>query len=701
MAVREISVRPARILPGTRIFLFFGFALLITGAISLLFADLLWRRGWTANSTILMCLFVPLMFFNANGAMHGIYGFWVRWRGDSQRITGVMDFDEEDISDTSTVILFPVYNEGAAEVYARLKATYISLQKTGELEHFDFYILSDSTDAANWIDEETRWVELTGSLKAEGRIFYRRRLLNEGKKSGNIRDFLNAFGNQYRYFVVFDADSFMTGETLVKLVKMMEAHPSVALIQTPPAAINAQSLFGRLQQFCNRLYAPLFTAGSNYWVQGFGNYVGHNAIIRTWPFMKYCDLPHLPGRKPFGGQILSHDFVEATLLVKNHWRVWQAYDLEESYEEIPPGLIEYAQRDRRWCQGNLQHILVLFARDLRGVSRMHLLFGIFGYLSGPLWLAFLIAFNAQLFFHRASGLSDITVRSWTPYLKLSASHHALLVFGLATLVLLTPKILALIDLARDRERARAFGGMLKASLSAFLELIASTLQAPLLMLWHTQFVASALMGRSVSWKTQNRAAGGTSWAYAFRNHWKHTLVGIVWGVLVGWMQPALLGWMSPVLLGMLLAIPYTVLTSRASAGERARRAGLFLTPEETQPSEDIVRLRVALEQAEQSGNVEIAATIFDPHINALHIALLKSAKNDPATSGALEKLAKDQRSFDELREKALREGFDSLTTKEKLYLLSDLATVEALHRELWTRPFERLGKSWHPILRGT
>jgi membrane glycosyltransferase len=582
-----------------------------------------------------------------------------------------------------------------------LKATYISLQKTGELEHFDFYILSDSTDAANWIDEETRWVELTRSLKAEGRIFYRRRLLNEGKKSGNIRDFLNAFGNQYRYFVVFDADSFMTGETLVKLVKMMEAHPSVALIQTPPAAINAQSLFGRLQQFCNRLYAPLFTAGSNYWVQGFGNYVGHNAIIRTWPFMKYCDLPHLPGRKPFGGQILSHDFVEATLLVKNHWRVWQAYDLEESYEEIPPGLIEYAQRDRRWCQGNLQHILVLFARDLRGVSRMHLLFGIFGYLSGPLWLAFLIAFNAQLFFHRASGLSDITVRSWTPYLKLSASHHALLVFGLATLVLLTPKILALIDLARDRERARAFGGMLKASLSAFLELIASTLQAPLLMLWHTQFVASALMGRSVSWKTQNRAAGGTSWAYAFRNHWKHTLVGIVWGVLVGWMQPALLGWMSPVLLGMLLAIPYTVLTSRASAGERARRAGLFLTPEETQPSEDIVRLRVALEQAEQSGNVEIAATIFDPHINALHIALLKSAKNDPATSGALEKLAKDQRSFDELREKALREGFDSLTTKEKLYLLSDLATVEALHRELWTRPFERLGKSWHPILRGT
>jgi membrane glycosyltransferase len=700
MGVREFEVGSTRVLHGTRIFLFFGFALLITGAISWLFADLLWRRGWNAGSTILMCLFVPLLFFNANGAMHGLYGFWVRRRGDWQRITSLREFETEDISETSTVVLFPIYNEGAAEVYARLRATYMSLQKTGEIEHFDFYILSDSTWAENWIDEQTRWLKLTRELNGGGRIFYRRRLLNEGKKSGNIRDFLNAFGNQYRYFVVFDADSFMTGGTLVKLVKLMEANPSVALIQTPPAAINAESLFGRLQQFCNRLYAPLFTAGSNYWVQGFGNYVGHNAIVRTWPFMKYCDLPQLPGRKPFGGQILSHDFVEAALLTKNHWRLWQAYDLEESYEEIPPGLIEYAQRDRRWCQGNLQHILVLFARGLRGVNRLHFLFGIFGYLSGPLWLAFLITFNAQLFFHRATGLSDITVRSWTPYLKMSAGHHALLVFGLATLVLLTPKILALVDLARDRERARAFGGIGKACLSAFLELIASTLQAPLLMLWHTQFVTSALMGRSVSWKTQNRAADGTTWAYAFRNQWWQTLVGIIWGVAVWRAEPALLGWISPVLLGMLLAIPFAVWTSRRTEGERARKFGLFLTPEETEPSEDIVRLRLALEEAEQSKNVELPAVIANPRINALHAALLKSAQKDPAMKGALSQLAKDQPSIDELGEKALREGIDSLSAKQKLYLLSDARAVQQLHREIWGRTLMPLAKSWHSVLHG-
>jgi membrane glycosyltransferase len=698
MAIRELNERSARVLPGTRIFLFFGFALLLTGAISLLFADLLWRRGWTPWSSVLMCLFVPLMFLNANGAMHGIYGFWVRRRGDPQRITGLRHFADQDLSETSAAILFPIYNEGAAEVFARLKATYHSLQKTGDLDHFDFHILSDSTNAENWIDEETRWVDLTRELEAAGRIFYRRRLHNEGKKSGNIRDFLNAFGNRYRYFMVFDADSFMTGKTLVSLVKLMEAHPSVALIQIPPAAINAESLFGRMLQFANRLYAPIFTAGNNYWVQGFGNYVGHNAIVRTQPFMRYCDLPHLPGKKPFGGQILSHDFVEAALLVKNHWRVWLAYDLEESYEEIPQGLIEYAQRDRRWCQGNLQHILVLFGRGLRGVSRLHLLFGIFGYLSGPLWLLFLLAFNAQLFFHRASGLSDITVRSWTPFLKISAAHHALLVFGLATFILLIPKFLALIDLGLDRQRAKSFGGIGKAGFSALMELIYSTLQAPLLMLWHTEFVLSALLGVSVSWKTQNRAADGTTWAYAFRNHWKHTLAGLIWGLLIWRTDPALLGWMSPILAGLLLAMPLTVLASRSSAGARARQAGLFLTPEESQPSADLVALRSELSSASANKReTAVPVAIADPYVNALHVWLLQTAQSDPTTKNAMEALAKNQSNLESLRRKALERGLDALTVKEKLYLLSDLASMRQLHRELWTRPLHQLAEPWREL----
>jgi membrane glycosyltransferase len=677
MKVRNLAVEK-KTLPGTRVFLFFGLALLITGGISILFADLLWRRGWNAWSSVLMCFFVPLLFLNAAGGMHGIYGFFVRRFETRQRITKLKDVSRQDISGASTAILFPIYNEEAAEVYARLRATYLSLQKTGELAQFDFHILSDSTKAANWVDEESRWMELAKSLNALGRIFYRRRLWNEGKKSGNIREFLETYGNRYRYFIVFDADSFMPGATIVTLVKLMEAHPRVGLIQTPPSAINAESLFGRLQQFANRLYSPLFTAGANYWALGFGNYVGHNAIVRTSPFMKYCDLPQLPGKKPFGGQILSHDFVEAALLVKNYWQVWQAYDLEESYEEIPPGLIEYAQRDRRWCQGNLQHILVIFGRGIRGISRLHFIFGIFGYLSGPLWLLFLLAFNAQAFFQMNTGLSNITVRPWTPFLNLSATEHALLVFGLATLILLTPKFLALVELALDRNRARAFGGFWKASWSAFLELLCSTLQAPVLMLWHTQFVASALMGRSVSWATQNRQADGTSWRDAFREHWKHTLIGVAWGFLVWRIDASLLGWFAPVLLGMLLAIPFTVFTSRRTAGEKARAMGLFLTPEETEPTADVQLLRRALAEVDKR-RVAVEEAVKNPYWHALHVAL--SRRSDAAE--ALKRLGKDQPSLDELRKKAVKEGLGRLKPKEVLLILSDLASVRWLHREFW------------------
>src|SRR6267154_5350407 len=376
-----------------RVFFFFTTAFLLTGLVSLLFADLLWRTGWSASSTVLLVLFVFLFLPISIGCMHGVCGFVMRGIDDKKQITRLAEYRSRSIEGTSTAILFPVYNEDVRRVYEGLRATFQSLERSGHLERFDFFILSDSTQPEKWIEEERRWFELVRDLgDALGRIYYRRRPENEGKKSGNIRDFLNTWGRRYRYFIVFDADSVMRGQTVVDLVKLMETHPSVGLIQTVPALVNAESLFGRIQQFANRLYAPIFIAGINYWAQGLANYWGHNAIVRTEPFMEYCDLPQLPGRKPFGGQILSHDFVEAALLLRANWLVWIAYDLEGSYEEAPQGLIENAQRDRRWCQGNLQHGLVLFARGLRGLSRVHLLQGIFGYLAGPLWFLFLVTF---------------------------------------------------------------------------------------------------------------------------------------------------------------------------------------------------------------------------------------------------------------------------------------------------------------------
>jgi membrane glycosyltransferase len=423
---------------GWRVFALYTSAVLLTGFVSLLFADLLWRTGWTVTKVTLLVVFIVLFFMAAVGCMHGVFGFVIRLAGDQGRFTTLTPYRGRSIAGTSTAIVFPIYNETVARVYEGLRATFLSLQAAGQLEYFDFFILSDSTDPDKWAEEERRWLELVRELDALGRIYYRRRISNEGKKSGNVRDFLNAWGRRYRYFVVFDADSVMCGDTLADLVRLMEAHPDVGLVQTLPGLANAESLFGRMQQFANRLYAPIFMSGLNFWAQSFANYWGHNAIIRTDAFMQCCDLPHLPGAKPFGGQILSHDFVEAALMLKENWKVWFAYDLEGSYEEAPQDIISNAQRDRRWCHGNLQHGMVLLAKGLRGVSRVHLGLGIMGYLAGPLWLVFLVAFNASLWLKERSGLSDITVRAWTPFMPVSGTTHALLIFFLCMGVLFLP-----------------------------------------------------------------------------------------------------------------------------------------------------------------------------------------------------------------------------------------------------------------------
>ncbi len=691
-----------------RIFLFFSCAFLLTGLVSMMFADLLWRSGWSMSRTVLLTLFVILFFFSAVGCMHGVFGFVIRRTRDRQRITKMADYAAQDISGTSTAIVFPIYNEDAARVYEGLRATYESIERTGQLAQFDFFILSDSTDPDKWVEEEKRWYEVVRELGALGRIHYRRRAVNEGKKSGNIREFLNAWGRRYNYFIVFDADSVMRGPTVVDLVKLMEANPGVGLIQTVPGLINAESLFGRIQQFANRFYTPLFTAGLNYWSQGLGNYWGHNAIIRTEPFMQYCDLPHLPGRKPFGGQILSHDFVEAALLVRANWQVWLAYDLEGSYEEAPQALIENAKRDRRWCQGNLQHGLVLFARGLRGVSRVHLLQGIFGYLSGPLWFCFLVTFNWMWGAHKATGLSEITVRGWVPYLNLTASQHALLIFGICMAVLFLPKILALIDVIFSRRRRRSFGGLLRILGSTIGETLFSVLHAPLQMLWHLQFVVTILAGVTVHWGEQERGANGSSWGEALRRHWGHTVVGLVWGGVVWSLDPGTFWWFAPVFAGMALSIPFSVFTSRSSLGVRARNLGLFLTPEETNPPAELVTLRVRMATSSVAGEAEprpsksgLIECVLDPYVNALHVSLLREKKLS-SLSAALDARPAPPDECAQARElggKLLAEGPESLARREKLFVMSDAAVMSWLHHQAWLRPPDKLSASWRAAIR--
>jgi membrane glycosyltransferase len=339
-----------------------------------------------------------------------------------------------------TALVMPIYHEDPIRVAARLAAVYRSLADTGRLAEFDLFVLSDSRDREVVQAEQVMWARLCAELGAAGRLFYRVRRGNEGRKAGNIAEFCRNWGAGYRYFIVLDADSVMTGATLVHLVELMEANPSAGLIQTVPQPVGGSTLFARIQQFAARLYGPLCGTGMAYWYLDNNNYWGHNGIIRTAAFMSSAGLPRLPGSPPLGGEIMSHDFVEAALLRRAGWSVWLVPELGGSYEELPPTISEYAKRDRRWCLGNLQHVRLLAAKGLCPVSRVHMAAGALSYLASPIWLALLLLTTFEAL--RAVYLEDPSARSLFPAWPFAEHVDLLGLFLVAMAMLLLPKLLA-------------------------------------------------------------------------------------------------------------------------------------------------------------------------------------------------------------------------------------------------------------------
>ncbi len=588
-----------------------------------------------------------------------------------------------------TAILMPIYNEDSERVFAGLRAIHQSLADTGQLVGFDFFVLSDTRDPEVWVEEELRWQDMVRALDGKGRIFYRNRPENTSRKSGNLEDFCTRWGGHYRYMIVLDADSIMKGETLVEMVRLMERHPGVALIQTPPVPINRESLFARILQFAGSLYGRMFTAGLNYWQLGESNYWGHNAIIRIQPFLDHCGLPKLPGREPFGGEILSHDFVEAALLRRAGWEVWLAYDLEGSYEEIPPTLIDYAKRDRRWCQGNLQHLRLTLSHGFNAMSRLHFSMGVMSYLASPLWLLFLIATGIGAYFQTQHEPVYFFGENWAPVWPVSFAVEMTTVLLVTLTMLFLPKGLALLLLLKDGRLRRAYGGMFKATLSVVLETLFSVLTAPVLMLFQTKFVLAILMRRAVGWPPQQRGDHMTSFREAALTHGGQMLIGIVAGVLSYQYVPAFFWWFTPVLLGLGLAIPVSMLSSSIALGRQSRELELFLTPEETERPVVLRYLEENLEEDEPALPVlrEKSASRFvqvltDPYVNALHLSLLP--EREPP--------GKRHRHYLEgLVHQLEEEGPDSLSAAQKRDLIADPDMLPRLHALFWSRPPAKVG----------
>ncbi len=682
--------------------LFFSSIFALTSVATWFMADLLWRGGLNGVEIALLVLFVILFAHVAAGFCTALVGLYVINRGgDSSRITNTLS-PGEDAPLASTAIVMPVFNEDVSRVFEGLRVVFRSVQETRKLEHFDFFVLSDSNQPNQWIQEEVAWLELCKQVGGFGKIFYRKRRHSINKKAGNVADFLRRWGRRYRYMIVLDADSIMTGRALVQLVQLMERNQAVGIIQTAPRIVNGETLYARLQSFASRLYSPLFLAGLNYWQQHEGNYWGHNAVIRVQPFIEHCALPDLPGSEPFGGRILSHDFVEAALMRKAGWGVWLAGDIDGTSEEGPPTLIDSAKRDRRWCQGNMQHAWLLTARGFRPANRFHLLMGVMGYVSSPLWLVFMMLCTIHVFAQVTSPLA-FSAGPRGDYTSLFGYAvdipAALTVFVFTMLLLFLPKIVSVVSALGRAEEAERFGGKRRLIVSSLAETFISALLAPINMIFNSKFVLFTLLGQGVSWVTQRRGneSDGTDWREAIITHGGQTAFGVVWGGSSYIISPPFFLWLSPVVVPLVFSIPISILLSQGSVGRGARRMGLFLTPEETFPPYELKRLQQNLAECYRHlspfeplrADYGLMQAVLDPYVNAMHVALLRQRK---PTEEAREW-------FTQLRERLLRDGPARFTHKEKMALLMDAESMITLHRDLWSCPAEDLAEWWRLAMR--
>lgn len=664
---------------------FFSFVMLGTIIGIYLMFLMLQAGGLEWYELILLVVFVPLYYQLNVGFWTALFGVWIMNRPNPDPLDLMRTIAKDDPGAplaANTAIIIPVYNEDPSHVFECIRAVYNSLQETGKLEHYDFFILSDSDDSNKWIEEEATWLELCRQLDAFGRIFYRKRRKPINRKSGNVSDFCRRWGKRYRYMIVFDADSVMSGPLLVNLVRIMEKNPGIGILQTFPKQIGAETLLGRVMQFAQALYGPAFMAGLNYWSGGEANFWGHNAIVRLAPFIEYCALPPLPGREPFGGHIMSHDFVEAALMRKAGYAVRLLPTAQGSYEEGPPTLLDTLKRDRRWCQGNMQHFWLLFAKGWHPMSRLNFFHGIMSYVSSPLWLIFLVMATIM-------GASNQGV--FSPQAKFSGE----LLLGLTLMFIFLPKTIIVLDEVFTGRLFKPVKLRLLTALSSLGDTFIFTLMAPIMMLFHTRFVIFTVMGKGVRWVAQRRKlGGGIDWREPILTFAGTTVIGVAWLVLALFISHQFALWISPVAAALMLSIPFAIMTTSTRSMERF---GLFLTPEEVTPAPVLRTLNEHLDEVKDRPKLHpeleqrfgLVQVCLDPYVNGLHVSLLRRRKS-PNHS---------REYFTHLRQKLIQQGPASLANRELTAVLYDPDTVVQLHYELWSSSEDVMAPFWKIAIR--
>jgi membrane glycosyltransferase len=473
-----------------------------------------------------------------------------------------------------TAIAMPVYNEDPRLVARHLEATMDDLAASGPLDDFELFLLSDTQDPALIRAESEAVAALRARCAWPERLHYRRRRRNSGYKTGNLWDFIETHGDRFDHLLVLDADSVMSGAAIRRLVRVMEANPRLGILQTLITALPTRSAFARLFQFGMRHGMRSYATGAAWWQGPHGPYWGHNALINLPAFRAHGRLPHLDGTPPWGGQLLSHDLVEAVQLQRAGYETRVLPDEFGSHELNPPCLPEFVRRSLRWCQGNLQYVRLVGRPGWHPMGRLQLALAILMYLSGPAWLLFMTLGFVQGAFGLDGG--EIAANPW------GAPPSGLGTALLITMVTMTftPKLAGLADALVDARARHAYGGGPALLSAGLLELVHGMLLAPIMAFSESFFIARLLTGRGLAWRSQARDGRGVGWAEALRRFWGVTAAGAVVVVAFAQLAPGLLVWIVPVAAGPLLVVPFAWFTTRPRLGRALAGARFAAVPEE-------------------------------------------------------------------------------------------------------------------------
>lgn len=537
--------------------------------------------GWTLADGV---IFVAFLF----GAPWTVLGFWNAaiglWLlhgvedGRDQVAPFAADGDAATPVAIRTAILMTLRNEDPARAFARLRIVKESLNATGEGGWFDYFVLSDTNDPAVAAQEEALAAELARDAGEDCSIVYRRRDDNAGFKAGNVRDFCERWGARYETMLPLDADSVMSGEAIVKLTRMMQAHPRLGILQSLVVGMPSRSAFARIFQFGMRHGMRPYTMGSAWWIGECGPFWGHNAMVRIAPFRDQCHLPVLPGGPPLGGAVMSHDQVEATLMRRAGYEVRVLPQEMGSWEENPPTMLEFAKRDLRWCLGNLQYLKILDIPGLRIMSRFQLAWAILMFIGLPAWTLMIALLPVKAWEDR--GLADYP------------AGLAAFLYVLFFAMYLSPKLAGFADILLTRGGTRRYGGTGRFIASSLIEIVFAFLQGAVSSFRTTLFMIGLVFGRAkIGWNGQSRDAHALSFATAFAGLWPHLLFGLyIFGTLL-MLSPSVLLWSLPLTAGYVLAIPFAMLSASPALGEWFARRGLCGIPEDFDPPAELAAIQ--------------------------------------------------------------------------------------------------------------